>query len=244
MLQERVSEPLGQVMPHVPPRPAAPQVDDPRVDLKELIQVIRRRRKSIMWTAAVPVLLALAYGLLATPLYTASTQILIDPRDRRIVTNEVMPETLAPDGGIAVVESQLLVVTSDTVLRRAGLAAQLDTDPEFGGSPAGFAGKLRTTLAAFGLDLDAGDRSDPELKALRQLKRRIGVKRSDKAYVVDIYVTTEAKDKSVRLADAIAQAYLDDQTNARATATGRASDALSGRLDALRTRLEEAEDRA
>jgi len=136
------------------------------------------------------------------------------------VTNEVTPETLAPDGGIAVVESQLLVVTSDTVLRRAIVAAHLDTDPEFGGSPAGFAGELRNRLAGLGIDLDAGDRGDPELKALRQLKKRIGVKRSDKAYVVDIYVTTEGKEKSVRVADAIAQAYLDDQTNARATASG------------------------
>jgi len=66
---------------------------------------------------------------------------------------------------------------------------------------------------------------DPELKALRQLKRRIGVKRSDKAYW-SIYVTTK-QGKSVRVADAIAQAYLDDQTNARATASGRASDALT-----------------
>src|SRR5436190_15693661 len=116
MLQEKIFEPLR----HVIQRPAAatpPQTDDPRVDLKELIRVIKRRRKSILWTAAVPVLLALLYSIVATPLYTASTQILIDPRDRRIVSNEVTPEALAADGGVAVVESQLLVLTSDIVLR-------------------------------------------------------------------------------------------------------------------------------
>ena len=47
MLQERVSEPLGHVIPHPASTGVAPQVDDPRIDLKELIQVIRRRRKSI-----------------------------------------------------------------------------------------------------------------------------------------------------------------------------------------------------
>ena len=46
--------------------------------------VMQRRRRTILWTAAVPVLLALLYGLFATPLYTASVQILIDPRDRRM----------------------------------------------------------------------------------------------------------------------------------------------------------------
>ena len=244
MLHERTTELLDRLTPHPAPPAVVSQPDDPRLDLKELIQVIRRRQRTILWTAAIPLVLALAYSLLATPLYTASTQILIDPRDRRIVTNEVTPETLAADGGIAVVESQLLVISSDTVLRRAIVREHLDVDSEFGGPSTGLLANLRSGMAAFGLDLFAADRSDPELIALRQLKKRIGVKRSDKAYVVDVYVTTETRDKSVRVANAIAQAYLDDQANARATASERASNALSGRLDALRSRLQEAEDRA
>ena len=242
MLQEKIAEPLGRVIPHPASAAPAPSSEDPRVDLKELIQIIRRRRVSVLWTAAIPVVLALLYGFLATPLYTASTQILIDPRDRRIVSNEVTPETLAPDGGIAVVESQSLVLTSDTVLRRAIVREHLDADPEFGGPPTGLGALLHDALAAVGLNLDAGQ-TDSELKALRELKKRIGVKRSDKGYVVDVFVTTNAKDKSVRVADAVAQAYLDDQASARSAASGRASDALSGRLDALRSRLQEAEDR-
>jgi uncharacterized protein involved in exopolysaccharide biosynthesis len=86
----------------------------------------------ILWIAAVPLLLAMLYVVFATPLYTASTQILIDPRDRRIVSNEVTPEALAADGGVAVVESQQLVITSDVVLRRAIAREHLDADPEFG----------------------------------------------------------------------------------------------------------------
>ena len=242
MLQEKiqiVAEPPARARPQAaaPVQPA----DDPRIDLKELIRVMQRRRRTILWTAAVPVLLALLYGLLATPLYTSSVQILIDPRDRRIVSNEVTPETLAADGGVAVVESQLLVITSDTVLRRAIVRERLDTDPEFGGTPTGLLGLVQNGLAAVGIDLGGG--SDAELKALRQLKKRIGVKRADKAFVVDVYVTTEAREKSVRLADALAQAYLADQSEARAAASGRASTALGGRLDALRARVQETEDR-
>jgi polysaccharide biosynthesis transport protein len=242
MLQEKiqiVADQPARTLPHSAP-PAQP-VDDPRVDLKELIRVMRRRRNTILWTAAIPVLLALAYGLLATPLYTASVQILIDPRDRRIISNEVTPETLAADGGIAVVESQLLVITSDTVLRRAIVRERLDADPEFGGAPTGLPGLLQQGFSKVGIDLSGG--SDGELKALRQLKKRIGVKRADKAFVVDVFVTTEGREKSVRLADAVAQAYLADQSEARAAASGRASTALGGRLDALRTRVQEAEDR-
>ena len=242
MLQEKISEPLRRVIQH-PTVAAPPQTEDPRVDLKELIRIMKRRRRSILWTAAVPVVLALLYGLFATPLYTASTQLLIDPRDRRIISNEVTPEVLAADGGIAVVESQLLVLTSDIVLRRAIVRERLDTDPEFGGRPEGILGVLHNSLAAIGIDLDVAERRDPELKALRQLKKRIGVKRSDKAFVVDVFVSSDDRAKSVRIADAIAQAYLDDQTEARAGASGRASTALGARLDALRSRVKQAEDR-
>lgn len=242
MLQEKI-----QVV-HSAPARARPQFaaptqtpDDPRIDLKELIRVMKRRRRTILWTALIPVLAALFYGLFATPLYTSSVQILIDPRDRRIVSNEVTPETLAADGGVAVVESQLLVITSDTVLRRAIARLNLASDPEFGGAPEGLLGLVNKGLMSVGVDLSGG--SDSELKALRQLKRRVGVKRADKAFVVDVYVTTEAPDKSVRVADAVAQAYLQDQFEARAAASGRASAALGGRLDTLRTRVQEAEDR-
>jgi succinoglycan biosynthesis transport protein ExoP len=245
MLQERIEKPRDVESPVRPLRRpvsvVAPPPEDPRVDLKELIRVVQRRRKSILWTAAVPVVLALLYGLLATPLYTSSTQILIDPRDRRIVSNEVTPEGVAPDGGVAIVESQMLVVTSDTVLRRVIQRQNLDTDPEFGGPATGLAALLSRPLAAVGLNRDGTD-SDPELKALRALKKRVGAKRSDKGFVVDVFVTTESREKAARIADAIAQAFLEDQAESRANAAGRASVAIGGRLDALRKRVQEAED--
>lgn len=242
MSQYGIVEPAGRTVPRaVTIAPAKPS--DPRVDLKELAHVFRRRRRLILWTAAIPIVLALIYCAFATPLYTASTQILIDPRDRRILNNEVTPEGLAPDGGVAVVESQSLVITSDTVLRRAIVRERLDLDPEFGGPPAGTLAILtHRALATIGL-LSDSDRTDPELKALRQIKRRIGVKRSDKSFVVDVYVTTEGRDKSVRIADAVAQAYLDDQTAARSAAAQRASVGLGSRLDTLRNRLRESEER-
>lgn len=242
MSQFGIAEPVDRTVLR-PATNAAPKSVDPRVDLKELAQVFQRRRKVILWTAAIPVVLALVYCLFATPLYTTSTQILIDPRDRRILNNEVTPEGMAPDGGVAIVESQSLVITSDTVLRRAIVRERLDLDPEFGGPPSGILSALiQRGLGIVGLSSES-DGTDPELKALRQLKRRIGVKRSDKSFVVDVYVTTEGRDKSVRIADAVAQAYLDDQTASRSAAAQRASAGLGSRLDALRNRLREAEER-
>ena len=95
MLQEKITQPLRRVIQHPTAAAVLSQASDPRVDLKELIRIIKRRRASILGIAAVPAVLTLLYCLVATPLYTTSTQLLIDPRDRRIVSNEVSPEALA-----------------------------------------------------------------------------------------------------------------------------------------------------
>src|SRR5262249_55505143 len=153
------------------------------LELRDLIDILRRRRAIILWTTVLFLSIAVAYSLLATPLYTASTQLLIDPRDRNIVSNDVNPSTLAPDGGVAMVESQLLVITSDTVLRRAVARARLVDEPEFNGTEGILgSGLAQRVLHAVGFDPSPNDRGNLEITALRELKRRIGVKRSEKAF--------------------------------------------------------------
>jgi polysaccharide biosynthesis transport protein len=100
---------------------------------------------------------------------------------------------------------------------------------------------VRRVLRVVGLDPRANDRGSHELTALREIKRRIGVKRSEKAFVIDVFVTTRSREKSVEVADAIAQSYLADQAEARSQAARRASAALTARLEELRHRVKEAE---
>jgi hypothetical protein len=72
------------------------------------------------------------------------------------------------------------------------VSEHLDVDPEFGGEPTDVLSVLlRRSLNAIGLNPDAADRGNPELLALRQIKRRVGVKRSEKAFIADVYVTTD-----------------------------------------------------
>lgn len=240
MISERIAAPVGRVFTG-PSRLHRHGAEDPTLDIREFIDVLRRRRRIVFAVAALPILAALAYALLATPLYTATSQILIDPRDQRVVKNEITPEGLSPDGGIAQVESQARVITSDGVLNRVIAAEHLDTDPEFGGQRTGALSQLvRRVKAAVGL---GGNDTDPSLKALRLLKKLVTVKRTDKAFVVDVFTTSESRDKSARLADALAQAYLADQAEARSALARRASESLSGRLESLRANVKAAEDK-
>src|SRR5690349_3890610 len=74
-----------------PATPRHPQrASDSGVGLREIIDTLRRRWRTILITTAGVMALALIFILFSTTLYTASTQLLADPRDRRILGTEVM----------------------------------------------------------------------------------------------------------------------------------------------------------
>ena len=101
---------------------------------------------------------------------------------------------------------------------------------------------LGAVLNSMGISL-AAKNPDHALEALNELRRRLGVRRAERTYVVDVSVATREAEKSVRIANAIAQAYLAEQAAASSEAARRVSDSISGRLTELKTRVREAEER-
>ena len=69
------------------------------------------------------------------------------------------------------------------------------------------------------------------------------MKRAERTYVVDVSVTSQDPAKAARLANAVAQAYLAEQTDVRSDAARQISQSLSARLNELKDRVREAEDR-
>ncbi|PZV39560.1 GumC family protein [Mesorhizobium kowhaii] len=201
------------------------------VELGDLKRILVRRRLWIIGTAVLLTLATLLYGLLTPALYSSVAEIIIDPQDLQVVTNDINPSGLAPDGGITQVESQVSVVQSTGVLLRAIAATKLTEDPEFNGQ-----GMLSRVL---GSGSAATDRTVETLDALR---RRLAVKRADKVLVIDVIVTAKSADKAALLANAIAQAYLADQASARAQSATDASKAITARLDEQRKRVQQAEN--
>lgn len=212
---------------------------DGAVEISELWRILWHRRAMILAVAGLLTGLALAYGLATSPLYTASTQILIDPRDRNVVNNDVNPSTVSPDGGLAQIESQTSVIQSGGVLIRAIRATRLAEDSEFNG--AGLLSRLLGRVVADPPTTD-GSLTPAEARTLANLRRRVSVKRADKVFVVDVAVTTKEAGKSAKLANAIAEAYLADQADSRSRAATEASEALTARLDEQRKRVEAAEN--
>lgn len=206
------------------------------VELGDLKRILVRRRFLILATAALLTLVTLAYGLLTPALYSSVSEILIDPQDLQVVTNDVNPSRVPPDGGITMVESQVSVVQSTGVLLKAIQATNLTDDPEFNGQ-----GGLLSRLLGGVLGSGSAE-TDRTGKTLDALRRRLAVKRADKVLVLDVIVTAKSADKAAKLANAIAQAYLADQASARAKMATDASDSITARLDEQRKRVQRAEN--
>lgn len=222
---------------HAPGRP------DTTAEFGDIWRILWRRKGIVVTTALLLGAAVLAYALITPSLYSATAQILIDPRDRQVVSNDVNPGALSPDGGIAQVESQVKVIESDAVLGRAVEETGLDREPGFGVPLETAISRTVASLRAMVLGPPQGRRADPRGRALDQLRRRLAVKRADKVFVIDVIVTTPDPDLSARIVNAISGAYLTDQTEARSNAAKRASGDLRGRLDELRKAVNVADKR-
>lgn len=228
-LVERSFAPLG---------PARP--DEPMLDLAGLIQILRRRLVMIAGTVAVVMSLAVGYAFLATPIYLASTKVLIDPRKKNTVGTEVVPSGLGTTLGenFALVDSQVKVILSDAVLRPVVEELHLARDPEFGARPPSFLSGL-TDLLSFAAS--SGAAGSPDERALIALSKHLKVERDDQTYVIEIAATSESAPKAARIAEAVARSYLADQSRDKMETTERVSSLMDGQLAALRERLRAAE---
>ncbi len=188
------------------------------VGLAEFGVILRRRWKIIAATTALFTGLGMAYALVSKPNYIASTSILVDPRNRPSFQIEGTAQGAAYD--VNIVDSQIQVIQSDTVLSRAIAAEKLTENPEFT--------RGNGTAAA---------------NVLANLKEAVKVKRPDRTYVVEVQVRTKSAEVSARVANAIARAYITDAFDSKSETAQREGSWLDTHLLNLQNRLKEAEAR-
>ncbi|MFC5385871.1 GumC family protein [Aquamicrobium segne] len=217
----------------------SPQADrvDSSIDLYGLGRTLWRRRWTILFClVAFPALAWFALSFV-TPRYSATARILIDPREQRVVQNEIIQQGVGSD--MALVDSQIEVIASETVLGRVVRDLDLVSDPEFNPELDPESG----SEPASGLVDEAADKERAFSAALAHLAKALEVSRRDNTYVIDITVSQPDAVKTARLANAIAQAYVADQIAFAANSVRDVSLAIRGRLSELQLQLNEAEAR-
>lgn len=190
----------------------------------------RRGARLIAGCAVGCALLAAAYLATQTPLYRATAEILVDPAALQVVGKDILRNDVAASIDFANIDSQALVIVSNSVLDQLIDELKLDQDPVFRGG--------RGLLARL-----TGSPGAPSTRAtvLDNLRRAVVVRRVDASLVFDITVSHPDAEKAAAIANSLASIYLRQGSEGRGAAVRRANETLLGQLADLRRQLNDAD---
>jgi exopolysaccharide transport family protein len=233
MLQRNFDQPYPAAPEPVPTAVAGWQA--PTVDLREMARILRRRWRAVVLPAAVLGGIALAYVLTATTLYTANSTVLVDPRRANVVeTNQSVLTNFGTDD--ATIESQTLLIQSLAILQRVVDKLKLTQDLEFMPKP-GLLDPIRNLFRSSGPVDGVSPEDAARAYSIYLLQRRMKVTRQGTTFLVDIAVSSESPQKAATIANAVADAYFEEQVRAKYDATRIAAKWLGSQIDALKNRV-------
>ncbi len=214
------------------------------IDPALLVSAVWRARWLIVLCGVLGAAIAAAYAYSTPKIYASTTQILLDPRDIKVIQNEVTPNGLPSEATLALVESQLAVIYSNEILARAVEAEGLTTDPEYVGGSALGIGAITASInrALFGeAEPEAVDPRRRELRVIGALRRNLSVTRDPNSFIINLTVKSQVPERAARLSTTIARLFIDNLAVVQADTARRASESLSSRLSELRSRVVSAE---
>jgi exopolysaccharide transport family protein len=212
-------------------------------DLLEILNFCWREWKFMAAVFAFVMIVGTVYTLRQTPLYTATAEVLLDPRKEKVAGADAVFSDNYVD--YAMIESERAIIRSTVFLRRVVEKEHLVSDPEFG---SGVSQRPSTAEEASQSKSKDDESIPPDVaRSIATLKGAVAVKGGSQggysiSYLLSISVTSKDPQRAGRLANAVADAFVVDKLDARFEAAKRASAWLSDRLVELRSQLHAAEE--
>ena len=212
----------------------------PLVDPRIVINRVGRSKGLIIATTIIGTLLGVGYAMTLPKLYASTVEVLVDPRDLKIVDKEISSSQLPVDASLAIAESQLRVIQSSSVLTKVIDRTGLAKDPEFNGDL-----KERGLFASiqdlFSTD-STPDETTRETVLLRNLYDHLEVERSTKNFIFNITVKSRDPQKAALIANTVSDVFREEQGNIQSDTARQATESLTARLNDLRAGVQDAEN--
>src|SRR5262249_42924501 len=144
-------------------------------------------------------LVGIIYLLRATPLYTSTTQVLLEQTQKAPGL-----DTMATDGrdSFSYLDNQLAILRSDPLLRRVAIKELAPV-------------QTRDSQVAAENDQSSAAAEKAIVAEINRLRERLAVSRSGFAQALNIAITWDDPERAAQLANAVADAYVIDQLDAR-----------------------------
>ncbi len=220
-------------------------------EIREVFRKIIRRKRIVFATMFFLTALAVVAMLAMAPRYSASSVVMIDPRQSKVGAMDSVLADAASD--TEAILSQVEILTSTSLIGKVVDKLNLVNDPEFNTDlqPPTLLSKLNPLEWIPKSFIDSIFGEDPVLTVEQEreqtrnrvidlvLKKKLKVKEKTRTRIIEISATSESRQTALDLANTVADLYLVDQLDAKFEATQRVTNWLNDRLSELRKKADE-----
>jgi succinoglycan biosynthesis transport protein ExoP len=226
------------------------------IDLREVYQVLRRRKGIIIGCIAVVTALTAVAAFQITPRYTAESIVMLDTRKNQVADIQTVLSGLNADS--AAVRSEIEVLKSPTLAEKVAKKLNLANDPVFSPRESASASFLvrwgvvdwfpEGSLELLGISTapppaKSAEEQAQELldRAALKLQKGLTVVNDGRSYVLKLRFESESPTLSSSIVDTYADLYMLEQLEAKYAAVRRANEWLNENLADLRGKVQVAE---
>ncbi|NVJ64549.1 MAG: polysaccharide biosynthesis tyrosine autokinase [Flavobacteriaceae bacterium] len=226
---------------------------DDAIDLSQYLWVIKRYKWQILGLAVISTLLVALIVLSMTPIYRASSSLLIEAEEAKVVSIEEIYGLNS--GGEEYFQTQYEILKSRHIAEKVVDKLDLTNSPYFNledeeGGIQGFIKDAKSTLKSFLTFLpqnEEGVLSQEEIDWIEKQKiidffmESMAVSPVSNTQVVKISFESESPKLAAQVADTIAEVYIESYLEAKFNMTSKATTWLNDSLQGLRLKLEASE---
>lgn len=200
-----------------------------RAGPEKLVQFLRRYQWTILLTTTASFLLTLVYVMTTTPIYTASSLVIVEPKYSswsNSVVGNVNTQVVIDSGQI---ESQIQLIKSAAISGPVYRGLRLADTSLFRLRPS-----LFSETAAY-----LGGRPPPDVppqldsENIGALGNMTGVRRIGQSYVIEISFSAASRQLAAQICNSITSAYIADRLKSRIEAAQNGNEILSTKLSTL-----------
>ncbi|HVV28473.1 MAG TPA: Wzz/FepE/Etk N-terminal domain-containing protein [Rhizomicrobium sp.] len=237
---------------YLEPIHVGPQGDDnAKIFLIDILAAIHRNRKLALLVGALAALAVIVVTFFITPLYQSTASVMLDTRREQVVDLQAVLSNLPSD--TFVVDSEVQVLQSPALARRVIAKLHLDQDPEFNAAlrpqtiftiPVTAAKNAFHAMCVWvGIvpATDVNGAARREESVAEAFEKNLTITRQGLTYVINITFWSQDAAKAVRIANAVAETYLEQQKAVKADATRAANVLIEKHVHELQQQVFKAE---
>ncbi len=228
------------------------------ITLQRIIRAVRRRMGVMLAVFALTFAAVAIHTFQLQASYTATSRVIINSRDQRIV--DIGAVLSGMPANAAIVDTEAEILRSRSLIEKLVKKLDLTRNPEFNYALAepsrinqGVDGLKAFIKGVLPFGKPAPAEAPPEDPAAAEratldsvisaVRNAISVNRVGSTYIIEISASSRDPRMAARLANTLAEVYLDNQLDTKFAANRRAREWLNNSVAALREELREAESR-